>query len=134
MKINRKDFKGFLTCWKEYELMVTRTLPRFIMRGLYDLSDDLDHALFCRSMMEELFDQYPDDSKLMPYRMSIISLDADLLLTRKEVLARLSPAYCRAYRKRNNVPRSHWWWYLEEAKAETEEPSAKKPAVAGRRK
>ncbi|MCS6859921.1 MAG: hypothetical protein NZT92_06335 [Abditibacteriales bacterium] len=118
MKMSRKEFHGFQTAWQEYELMLTRILPKFIKRGLYDLSDDLDHALFCRSEIEGDFARYPNDPKLLPYRMKVVALDGDLLLMRKEVLARLSPQYLRSYRQRNAIPRTHWWWYLDEA-AET---------------
>ncbi len=123
-KLTAKEFRSFQMRWQEYEDMVRRILPRFIARRLYDLSDDLDHALYCRDRMEEDFARYADDPRLTPYRLQVVTLDADLLLMRAEVLARYPLKHYRATRKRNAIPRTHWWWYLDEAEEEAETKAA----------
>lgn len=134
MKADRQEFHKFEKAWQEYDAMVTRILPRFIKDKLSDLGDDLDHMLFCRSEVEEVFDRYPEDAKLIPYRTRIVSLDALLLLMRSEVLARLSPQYFASYRRRNDISRSHWWWYLEKVDTEPNEACADEPVSAMTRK
>jgi hypothetical protein len=116
--MNRPEYRRLTTAWQEYENMVTRVLPRFVLRQLYDLADDLDYMLFCRDEIETLFHQYPDDSRLVAYRTKILSLDVDLVLMRDEIFTRLPLKSYRAARKRNAIPRSHWWWYLDEIEGE----------------
>jgi len=118
-RIHPKDERRFINAWREYENMVTRVLPRFALRQLNDLAEDLDYLLFCRDEIEAVFHQYLNEPKLTTYRTRILALDVDLVLQRGELFARLPLKFYRAARKRNAVPRSQWWWYLDEIKSES---------------
>jgi hypothetical protein len=112
-RMTPKEFKRFTTAWREYENMITRVLPRFAVRGLYDLAEDIDHMLFCRDEIEMIFRKYADDPRLTRYRTKILALDVDLVMMRAELFSRLPLKFYRASRKRNAIRRSHWWWYMD---------------------
>jgi hypothetical protein len=67
----------------------------------------------------------------VPFLMKVVALDADLLLMRKEVLARYPLKYYRANRKRNAIPRAHWW-YLHEEEEDKETKAAGKRAAGAK--
>jgi hypothetical protein len=117
-KMSRNDFEGFVVQWQEYETTLTRILPRSLLRLDPDLSEEINHLLFCRDALEEDFARFPDDPKLTTYRAKMAALDAELLLRRTEILAHYPARHYRAYRKRNLIPPSHWWWYLDEIEKE----------------
>lgn len=120
MSISEKQLAEFRHRWDEYEDTVTRLLPRSILRGQFDLVDDLDHALFCRDLIEETFAQHPNEPALLAYRTRVLGTDADLILLRRGFFERYPLEAYRATRERAGVPRSHWWWYLDEVETALE--------------
>jgi len=130
MGMSRKAFKGFSGRWDEYEVVLTRILPRSVARNDPDLGEDLDHILYCRDRLEEDLAQHPDDPKLVPYRAQLATLDMILLSRRRDILAHYPLRYYRARRKRLQAPRAHWWWYLDEL----EEPAVFTPEIQSRRR
>jgi hypothetical protein len=122
-KMSRKYFESFLVQWQEYEATLTLILPRSLLRLDPDISEEINHLLFCRDAIEEDFARFPDDPKLTAYRAKIAALDAELLLRRAEILARYPVRYYQAYRKRNGIPLSHWWWYLDEIEKKITAPA-----------
>jgi hypothetical protein len=128
-KMSRKYFESFLVQWQEYETTLTRILPRSLLRIDPDISEEINHLLFCRDAIEEGFTRFPDDPKLTAYRAKIAVLDTELLLRRAEILAHHPIKYYRAYRKRNHIPPSHWWWYLDEIEKETAAPTESRALV-----
>jgi hypothetical protein len=119
MKMSRKEFRHFQSCFQGWEATLMRILPRSIAIGDPDISEDIPYLLDSRSAFEEDFEQYADDPKLFPYRLKMVTLDAELLLRRNDILRSWSLRSYRNWRKRNNMPRTHWWWYLDEVREET---------------
>jgi hypothetical protein len=120
MKMSRKEFGHFQRCFRDWEATLTRILPRAIAIGDPDISEDIPHLLSSRSGFEEDFERYGDDPKLFPYLLKMVTLDAELLLRRNDILRSWSLRSYRSWRKRNNMPRTHWWWYLDEVREDVE--------------
>jgi hypothetical protein len=114
MKMTRKHFESFLVQWQEYETTLTRILPRSLLRMDPDISEEIQHLLFCRDAIEEDLVRFSEDPKLTAYRAKMAALDAELLLRHAEILAHYPARYYRAHRTRHSIPPSHWWWYLDE--------------------
>ena len=121
MKMSIKQFREFQRAFHYWEVTLTRILPRSIAVGDPDISEDIPHLLDSRSGIEEDFERYVDDPKLFPYRLKMPALDAELLLRRHDILRSWSLREYRSWRKRNNMPIGHWWWYLDQVREETEE-------------
>jgi len=124
MKMSRKEFRHFQSCFQGWEATLTRLLPRAIAEGdlssISSIGEDIPYLLDSRSAFEEDFEKYGDDPKLFPYRLKMVVLDAELLLRRNDILRSWSLRSYRSWRKRNNMPRTHWWWYLDEAREDVE--------------
>jgi hypothetical protein len=117
MKMPRKEFKQFLQGFEEFEITLTRILPYCLRVNDPEIGEEIDGMLFNREVIEEQFEQYPDDPKLVPYRIRMLSLDVELLLRRSDILAHYPMKRYRHLRCQNNIPRAHWWWYLDEVDA-----------------
>jgi hypothetical protein len=118
--MSRKEFRHFQQSFHDWEVTLTRLLPRSLAVGDPDLSEDITHLLDSRSGIEETFANYPDDPKLFPYRLKMVTLDAELLLRRDDILRNWSLREYRGWRKRAHYPHTHWWWYLDEVREEAE--------------
>jgi hypothetical protein len=117
MKMPRQDFRKFVKSFENYAIDLTRVLPYCLRVQDPIIGEEIDHILFTREVLEEIFERYPDDPKLMPYRLRMLSLDAELLLRRKDILANYPLKNYRRLRRQNHTPHAHWWWYLDEVDA-----------------
>ena len=117
-----EDREGFLIELKNYEYGVQRIIPAAVTSP-EDIDeafgDEMDCLLFARDYLEWELEAHPDSSVYAPYLPAIRHLD-NMLRAKAHVVLQIAPNFSRWRSKlKEPVPRSHWWWYLDELVTES---------------
>ncbi len=101
----------------EYEVTLTKILPRSYRRGDDAIVDEISHLLSCRDWLEEHVCQRGDGKKNASLCQSVAKLD-QMLIAQRARLLKAYPEYA-SERERLRKPKSAWWWYLDQIKSDT---------------
>jgi len=101
----------------EYELTLTKIIPRDIKRGNETVGEEIFHLLFTREWLEVQFQKHGIEGKVFPLWQRLQELDQILIVQREAIVNAYTPEYYRYQRKRLKMPQAYWWWYLDELEA-----------------
>ncbi|MBM3237821.1 hypothetical protein FJZ31_16150 [Candidatus Poribacteria bacterium] len=74
---------------------------------------EITHLLTCRDELQSDIERFSNEPQIATHIATIHELDGKLVL-QKEIIFSNNADYQR-WRKRNNIPKSHWWWYMDVA-------------------
>jgi hypothetical protein len=98
----------------EYDVTLTKIIPRDIKSGSNAVREEIFHLMFNRECLQNDFQKYGTEGKLALFWQRVQTLDGILVARRDMILKGYPPDYYRSQRKRLKMPREYWWWYLDE--------------------
>lgn len=110
--IPKKNLHDFFTSLKEYEITLTKIIPLCLKQGDEEIDMEITHLLTCRDELQSDIERFSDEPQIATHIAGIHELDRKLVL-QKEIIFSHNADYW-GWRKRNNIPKSHWWWYMDE--------------------
>ncbi len=100
----------------QYEVTLTKILPREIAHENDTLTEEVGILLFQRDCLEKDLQLYGVRDELAPIRQRVRELDNTLIGQRWMILDHARDYY-EYERERLKMPRECWWWYLDEVEA-----------------
>ena len=113
-RIGKRHLEAVKQQLHEYDVTLTKIIPRDIEHDNDTLREEIFHLLTNRDWLEEQFKQHGITRTLAPLWQQVQELDRLLMKQREMILEAYSPDYYRFQRKRLKMPREYWWWYLDE--------------------
>ncbi|MBI1925257.1 hypothetical protein HYR99_13530 [Candidatus Poribacteria bacterium] len=98
----------------EYDVTLTKIIPRDIERGSDTVREEIFHLMFNRECLHNDFQKYDAVGELFPLWQRMQKLDALLVVRREMILTGYPVEYYRSQRERLKMPKAYWWWYLDE--------------------
>ena len=112
--IPKKNLHDFFTSLKEYEITLTKIIPLCLKQGDEEIDMEIIHLLTCRDELQSDIELFSDEPQIVAHIAKIHELDGKLASQKKIIFSH--NADYRGWRKRNKIPKSHWWWYMDEGK------------------
>lgn len=116
MKKQRRTKKKLEDLWEQasqYEVTLTKILPREIAHQNDTLTEEIGILLFQRDGLKKEFQQYGTGGAIAPIWRQVQELDKILIKQRWLILNYASDYYKRE-RERLKTPPEYWWWHLDE--------------------
>jgi hypothetical protein len=116
-KIGKRNLESVRQQVREYDVTLTRIIPRDIERGNDVVGEEIFFLLYNRETLEEDFRKFGTAGELAPLWKQVQELDALLLAQRETIVDAFSRDYYRRERERLKMPPEYWWWYLDDLEA-----------------
>ena len=97
----------------QYEVTLTKIIPREIAQHSDTLTEEIGILLFQRDWLEQEFQHDGTDGALAPLWQRVQELDKIFIKQRWMILHHGYDYYHRE-RERLKIPQAYWWWYLDE--------------------
>lgn len=98
----------------EYEVTLTRIIPRDIEHGNDTVREEIFHLLFDREWLEVQLQKHGVENESLPLWQRLQELDRILIAQREAIVNAYTLEYYHYQRERLKMPRECWWWYLDE--------------------
>jgi len=115
-KLTKKRLEELQKQAFQYEVTLTKIIPREIAHQNNTLTEEIGILMFQRDMLEKDLRQFGAREELAHIRQRVRELDTTLIEQRWMILDHARDYY-EHERERLKVPREYWWWYLDEVEA-----------------
>jgi hypothetical protein len=112
-RLTKKDLKDLQEQVFQYEVTLTKIVPREIAHQNDTLTEEIDILLFQRDSLEKEFQQYGTEGIIAPIWQRVQELDKVLVEQRWMILDHARDYYEQT-RERLKTPPEYWWWYLDD--------------------
>lgn len=116
-RIGKRQLEALQQQLHEYDVTLTKIIPRDIEHGNDTVREEIFHLLTNRDWIEKQFKKHGVTRALAPLRQQVQELDRLLIEQREMILEAYSPDYYRYQRERLKTPPEYWWWYLDDLEA-----------------
>jgi hypothetical protein len=114
MSFRKRPFHVVESELREYELTLTKIIPRDIEQGNETVGEEIFHLLFTREWLEVQLQKHGTEGKAFSLWLRLQELDQILVAQREAIVEGFHPDYYRSERERLKMPRQYWWWYLDD--------------------
>jgi hypothetical protein len=97
----------------QYEVTLTKIIPREIAQHSDTLTEEIGILLFQRDWLEKEFQHDGTDGALSPFWHQVQELD-NIFIKQRWMILHHAYDYYKRERERLKMPRVYWWWYLDE--------------------
>ncbi len=115
-RLTRKRVEDLQEQVLQYEVTLTKIIPREVARQNDTLTEEIGVLMFQREWLEKDLRQYGAREELAPIQQRVKELDRILIEQRWMILDH-ARAYYEHERERLRMPREYWWWYLDDLEA-----------------
>jgi hypothetical protein len=112
-KLTKKKLEDLQKQVFQYEVTLTKILPREIAHQNDTLTEEIGILMFQRDCLEEEFQHYGPNGALASIREQVQELDKTLIKQRWMIL-HYAYDYYKYERERLKMSQAYWWWYLDE--------------------
>ncbi len=102
---------------REYELTLTKIIPRDIEQGHETVGEEIFHLLFDREWLQVQLQKHGVEGEALTLWQRLQELDQILIAQREAIVNAYTPEYYRYQRERLKMPPEYWWWYLDDLEA-----------------
>jgi len=113
-KISKRHLESMKQQVHEYDVTLTRIIPRDIKHGSDVVGEEIFFLLYNRETLEKDFQKFGAEGELASLWQQVQELDALLLAQREVIVNAFHRDYYRSERERLKMPKAYWWWYLDE--------------------
>ena len=114
-KISKRNLESVKQQVREYDVTLTRIIPRDIAHGSDVVGEEIFFLLYNRETLEKDFQRFGTAGELVLLWRRVQELDSLLLSQREAMVDAFHRDYYRSERERLKMPREYWWWYLDES-------------------
>jgi len=97
----------------QYEVTLTKIIPREIAQHSDTLTEEIGILLFQRDWLEKEFQHDGMGGALSPFWHQVQELD-NIFIKQRWMILHHAYDYYKRERERLKMPREYWWWYLDE--------------------
>jgi mRNA-degrading endonuclease YafQ of YafQ-DinJ toxin-antitoxin module len=116
-RIGKRQLEAIQQQLHEYDVTLTKIIPRDIEQGNDTVREEIFHLLTNRDWLEKQFRRHGITGHIAPLWQRVQELDYLLMQQREMILEAYSSDYYRSQRERLQRSREYWWWYLDDLEA-----------------
>ena len=112
-RLTKKKLENLQEQVFQYEVTLTKIVPREIEHQNDTLTEEIDILLFQRDSLEKEFGQHGTKKEFIPIWQLVQKLDK-ILIEQRWMIQDHARDYYERTRERLKMPPKYWWWYLDE--------------------